>query len=255
LSLFAALDRRFAPAPDPRRVAWLESCTYAHRGLHGPGVPENSLAAFQGAVERGLGIELDVQLSRDGQPLVFHDWQLDRLTGESGPVAARTMAELCAIRLQGGPQVIPSLGMVLKLVAGKVPLLVEIKTRKDMQVEPVCMAVRRALEDYRGACAIIGFDPRVIRWFADNSPTTTRGLSFTLDGKPSLAGRIGRRLALWHSRPDFITSNIRDLPSRFAESQRRRGLKLVAWTIANPELRKRAEGCADALISEGAGLA
>jgi glycerophosphoryl diester phosphodiesterase len=254
LSLFAALDGRFAPVPDPRRVAWVDGCTYAHRGLHGPGVPENSLAAFQGAIDRGLGIELDVQLSLDGQPMVFHDWELDRLTAQSGPVAGRTQAALCAMKLLGGPQIIPSLAMVLKLVAGRVPLLIEIKSKRDMQVEPVCAAVLRALDGYRGNFAIIGFDPRVIRWFARQHPQMTRGLSFTDDGRKSPAARLGRHLALWYARPDFITYNVRDLPNPVAAAQRQRGLKLVAWTISDGELRARAAGCADASIAEGAGL-
>ena len=259
LSLFAPIDRRLAPLPDPRRIEWLTSCTYAHRGLHGPQVPENSLTAFAAAADRGLGIELDVQRSSDGQPMVFHDWELDRLTGENGPLAARGSAELGRIALSGchasSQDCIPTLRQVLDLVAGRVPLLVEIKSRRESRVAPLCLAVRRVLEGYRGAHAVIGFDPRVIRWFALHSPLTPRGLSFTDDGNKSLPRRIRRRLALWHARPDFITYNVKDLPDRFAASQRRRGIKLVAWTIASPELAERAAGHADTVIAEGAGIA
>ncbi len=222
--------------------------------MHGAGVPENSLAAFASAVERGFGIELDVQLSGDGQPVVFHDWELDRLTGETGPLAARAAAELGKVKLTGSDDAIPTLRQVLDLVAGRAPLLVEIKSRRETRVPPLCLAVRRELEGYRGPHAVIGFDPRVIRWFALYSPLTPRGLSFTDDGDKSLPRRIRRRLALWHARPDFITYNIKDLPDRFAANQRRRGMKLVAWTIATPELADRAAGLADAVIAEHAGL-
>ena len=98
----ALLDRLLAPAPDPARVRWLAQHEYAHRGLHGPGVPENSLSAFAGAIARGMGIECDIQRSGDGQAMVFHDWDLARLTGERGPVADRSAAALGQIMLGGG---------------------------------------------------------------------------------------------------------------------------------------------------------
>ncbi len=254
LSLFAPLDARFAPVPDPRRAGWLTNWTYAHRGLHGPGIPENSLSAFAAAVDRGLGIELDVHRAADGRPVVFHDWDLDRLTGERGPLAARPSIELAAIRLNGSAEAIPTLRQALDCVADRVPLLIEVKSRRETRIAPLCMAVRRELEGYTGPHAVIGFDPRVIRWFARHSPLTTRGLSFTEGGDRTLLARIQRRLALWRARPHFITYDVRDLPSRFATAQRRRGLKLVAWTVSSADLRQRAEGQADALIVEGAGL-
>ncbi|MGE3690493.1 MAG: glycerophosphodiester phosphodiesterase family protein [Novosphingobium sp.] len=254
LPLFALLDRTFAPVPDPRRVDWLAGCTFAHRGLHGPGKAENSPDAFVAAVERGYGIELDVQRSMDGQPMVFHDWELERMTAGTGPFAGRSAAQLGGIALKGGGGNIPSLTKVLELVGGRVPLLVEVKTRRETRVPPMCLAVRRALEGYRGPHAVIGFDPRVLRWFARYSPMTVRGLSFTEDSNRSLPGRIKRRLAMWHARPHFLTHDIRELPNRFTEDQRRRGLKLVSWTIADPESRERGLEWSDALICEGDGF-
>lgn len=254
LSPFGPVDRAFAPVPPPGRIGWLGAQPYAHRGLHGPGVPENSLAAFAGAVEAGFGIELDVQAAGDGLPVVFHDWELDRLTAETGPVARRTAGQLGTVRLTGSDQTVPTLGQVLALVNGQVPLLVEVKTRADTRVPPLCLAVRRALEGYRGPYAVIGFDPRVTRWFSVHSPLTPRGLSFTDGGALTLAGRVRRRLAFWHGRPDFITYDLTDLPNRFAAAQRRRGMALVTWTVASAEQRDRAAALADAVIAEGAGL-
>ena len=101
MSPFAPIDAWLCPPPDPARVGWLAQSTYAHRGLHGGGRVENSPSAFAAAIERGLGIECDVQRSRDGQAMVFHDWDLDRLTSESGQVNARDSAELCGIKLSG----------------------------------------------------------------------------------------------------------------------------------------------------------
>lgn len=254
LSLFALPDRTFAPVPDPRRIQWLVGCTFAHRGLHGPGLAENSLEAFAAAVERGYGIELDVQRSLDGQPMVFHDWELDRMTGENGPFDERSAAQLGAIALKGGGGTIPTLAKVLELVGGRVPLLIEVKTRRETRVPGICLAVRRALEGYRGPHAVIGFDPRVLRWFSKFAPMTPRGLSFTDHGNRTLPAMIKRRLSLWHARPDFLTYDIKDLPNRFAAGQRRRGLKLVAWTIADAEARQRGLDCADALICEHGGF-
>jgi len=254
LSLFAPIDRWLAPSPDPRKIAWIGEYTYAHRGLYGPGLPENSPAAFAAAIERGLGVECDVQRSSDGQAMVFHDWELDRLTGESGPVLARSAEQLGRIRLSGGADCIPTLRQFLDQVASRVPVLIEVKSRKDMRIAALCMAVRRVLEGYRGPHAVMSFDPRVSRWFARHSPQTVRGLVVTEENGKTLAGRLRRHFALWHARPNFLAYDIRDLPSRFATSQRKRGLPVASWTVRSPELRARAAEHADAPIAEGAGI-
>jgi glycerophosphoryl diester phosphodiesterase len=255
LSPFAPIDRLLAPAPDPGRVAWIGDYVFAHRGLHSAGIPENSPAAFASAIFGHFGIECDIQRSADGQAMVFHDWELDRLTGESGPVAGRSAAELGAIALTGGEDRIPTLRRLLDQIAGRVPLLIEIKSRREMDVAPICQAVRHALEGYQGPHGVMSFDPRVSRWFARHSPPTVRGLVVTEENDKAVPGRIKRHLALWHARPDFLAYDIRDLPSRFAASQRRRGLPVASWTVRSAELRKRAALHADAPIAEGLGIA
>lgn len=254
LSLLAPIDGWLAPPPDARKVGWIGSRTFAHRGLHGPGVPENSPTAFTAAIAHGLGIECDVQRTNDGQAMVFHDWELDRLTGESGPVIARSADELGAIVLSGGTDAIPSLRRFLDQVSGQVPLLIEVKSKRELGIVPLCLAVRRDLEGYRGPHAVMSFDPRVSRWFARHSPATVRGIVMTEENDKTLTGRLRRHLALWHAKPDFLAYDIRDLPSRFAASQRRRGLPLASWTVRSPELGARAARYADAPIAEGAGV-
>lgn len=254
MSLLAPLDRWRAPPPAPRKVSWIAGTTFAHRGLHGPGAPENSLAAFERAIARGLGIELDVQRSGDGQAMVFHDWELDRLTGESGPVARRSAEQLGALRLAGTGQCIPTLRQVLDLVAGRVPVLIEIKSRREARATALCLPVRRTLEGYRGPHAAMSFDPRVSGWFASHSPLTTRGLVVTEGDDKALPGRLRRHLALWTARPDFLAYDVRDLPSRFAAAQRARGIPVATWTVRSAEHRERAAGHADAPIAEGAGV-
>lgn len=255
---FALLDRWFSPTPDPRKVAWIGEYDYAHRGLHGPGVPENSPAAFERAVARGLGVELDVQRSSDGQPMVFHDWDLDRLTAETGAVARRSAAQLGAIALTGTTETtetIPTLRQVLSTIGGRVPVLIEIKSRRGQSVVALCLMVRRVLEGYTGPHAVMSFDPRVSCWYRKHSPHTVRGLVVSEGEDKALSGVLRRRLALWHARPDFLAYDVRDLPSSFAAGQRRRGLPLTTWTVRSAEHRERAAACADAEIFEGAPVA
>jgi glycerophosphoryl diester phosphodiesterase len=187
--------------------------------------------------------------------VVFHDFELDRLTRERGPVAERTAAQLGAIVLSGSDDTIPSLRQLLELVKGRVPLLIEVKARRDSRVAALCLAVRRVLEGYRGPHAVMSFDPRVSHWFARHSPHTVRGLVLSEEDDRTLPGMVRRRLWLWHAQPDFLAYDIRDLPSRFATAQRRRGLPLLTWTVRSAELAQRATEQADAPIAEGRGVA
>lgn len=256
LLLFASLDHWRSPPPRPSRVEWLGQWSYAHRGLHSPGVPENGPSAFAAAITRGMGIECDIRRSSDGQAIVFHDETLDRLTGETGLVAQRSAGELAKIVLAGSADQIPTLRQLLSQVAGQVPLLIEIKSERSQsrRVSAMCLAVRRELEGYTGAHAIMSFDPRVVRWFADHSKLTLRGLVVTEEDDKALPGMIRRRLSLWHARPDFLAYDIRDLPSRFAAGQRRRGLPVLTWTVRSAEHLERAAEHADAPIAEAAGV-
>ena len=255
MSPFAPLDRWLAPPSDTARVGWLRQATYAHRGLHGEGRVENSPSAFAAAIERGLGIECDVQRSRDGEAMVFHDWDLDRLTGEHGAVKARDAADLGRIAYTSSNDTIPTLSDLLAMIEGKVALLIEIKSKREVRFAPLCFAVRRALEGYRGPVAVMSFDPRAVRWFARHAPRIVRGLVVTEEGRRTLSGDLRRHLSLWQARAEFLAYDIRDLPSRFASGQRKRGLPLLTWTVRSPELAERARGFGAAPIAEGAGIA
>ena len=250
----ALIDRLFAPAPPPPRVAWLRGKQFAHRGLNGPGTPENSLSAASAAIARGLGIECDVQKSSDGTAVVFHDWELDRLTGETGPVGARSAEALRRIILNGSTDRIPSLRELLGLVRGLVPVLIEVKSKREKRDVPLCLAVRRVLEGYRGPHAVMSFDPRVVRWYRRHSPNTLRGLVVTEENARTFPWLLYRHWCLWHAQPDFLAYDVRDLPSRFAAAQRARGIPVLAWTVRSPELREVATRFADVPIAEGAGV-
>ncbi|HSF11865.1 MAG TPA: glycerophosphodiester phosphodiesterase family protein [Erythrobacter sp.] len=237
-------------APD-----WLTQWEYAHRGLHSAGVPENSSAAAQGAIAAGMGIECDIQMSRDNVPLVFHDWELDRLTKESGKIAARSAGDLCRIPLLGTSETIWPLAELLDLIAGRVPLLVEVKAQPHLPVAEPCIAIAKALEDYRGPLAVMSFDLKVGEWFAKHAPEVTRGLVITdtLDHGYKSAWRAPK--ALERAAPDFLASDVRDIPNALTALWRETGRPLLTWTVRSPETRERGLAHADALIAEGDGLA
>lgn len=233
---------------------WLTQWEYAHRGLHSPGVPENSIAAAEAAIASGLGIECDVQMSRDNIAMVFHDAELDRLTGERGRVFLRTAAELEAITLGTTGQRIGRLCDFLDYVAGRVPVLVEIKSPPDFAIE-TCVVVSQALAAYRGEHAIMSFDPRVLKWYAKHSPRCGRGLVATDTLDHGFKSTWRHPHALEAAVPDFLACDLRDLPNAIADLWRETGRPVLSWTVRTRQLRERALLHADALISEGDGLA
>ena len=255
LSPFALFDRLIVPTPDPMRVGWLRDWTFAHRGLHREGVPENSLAAFELAAEAGLGIECDIQRSRDHAAMLVHDWELDRLTGISGPLADYSAEELAQIAFLDSEHKLARLEDLLALVDGRVPILVEIKSRRRYDVEESCAAVRDALAGYEGLHAVMSFDPRVSRWFSEHSPQTVRGLVMREDEHGMTQQVWQRHLALWAAKPEFLAYHVAALPSRMVTDLRARGMPVPTWTVNSPESRSVGEAHADALIAEGAGLA
>ena len=240
---------RSAKADEERRPAWLTAVPYAHRGLHGPGRIENSRSAFEAAIAAGQGIECDVQLSRDGEAVVFHDYELGRLTNERGAVLDRSLAEIQRVKLKGQDESIPSLAEVLGLLAGRAPLLIEIKA-PHRKVGPLCASVLRALDSYAGRAAVMSFNPLVGAWFARRAPRVTRGLVVTEQERRGARGALGRRLALWRARPHFLACDIRDLPSRFASAQRVRGLPILTWTVRSRRDEQVASVEADQIIHE-----
>jgi glycerophosphoryl diester phosphodiesterase len=255
--LFALLDRWLAPPPAAGRCDWLGRALYAHRGFHdrAAGRIENSASAFAAAIAAGLGIECDVQRSRDGQAMVFHDDDLARLTAARARVADESAAVLAGLALTGSTDTIPTLAALLAQVGGQVPLLIEIKIARGGHIAPLCLAVRRALEGYAGPVAVMSFDPRVSGWFRRYAPRVPRGLVMTEANHRTVAGKARRHLALWRARPDFLAYDIDDIGGSFAQGQRRRGLPLLTWTVDNPNRAQRALARADAPIAEGAGLA
>ena len=251
------------PPRSDTRIGWLREAVFAHRGRHEAGqggagqggVPENTLAAFTAALAAGIGIECDVQLTADGQAAVFHDAALERLTAETGPIAARTAAQLAHIKLTGSNETIPLLPDLLKLVAGRAPLLIELKIPPGHSATPLAQAVAAALNHDLGTVAVMSFTPQVPRWFAHNMPNLPRGLIIRNSDWPGPLGPWRRARAIARARPDFLAVHIADLPAAFAARWRARGRPLATWTVRDAEQLARAHAHADALIAEDPALA
>jgi glycerophosphoryl diester phosphodiesterase len=228
----------------------------AHRGLWSPdGAPENSLGAFQAACAAGYGIELDVQLSADGEAVVFHDETLGRLTGAPGRLCDRTAAELAELRLSGTEERIPTLLETLALVGRRALVLVEIKTPAGA-VGPLEQRVHDIIIDHAGPVAVIGFNPYSHAWFAERFPGVLRGLdSYSYRDAKGLAPAQREAYArLEHAaiaRPHFLALGLDILPSPAATRLRAEGMPVVAWTVREPAQWSAVEDACDNLIFEG----
>ncbi|MGB3472173.1 MAG: glycerophosphodiester phosphodiesterase family protein [Erythrobacter sp.] len=234
---------------------WLTTTTYAHRGLHSAGVPENSLAAAEAAISRGLGIECDIQRSADGVAMVFHDWELERLTGHMGLVSESDARDLEALSLLDTDQSPVTLDRLLDAIGGQVPLLIEIKSQPGYDVEWTCLYVARLLTDYGGPAAVMSFDPRVSKWFAKNAPDICRGLVGTDSLRNGFEGVWRSSDDIEQARPEFLAIDRRDLALAEAAAWRASGKPLLSWTIRTAQDRETAATMADALIAEGEALA
>ena len=211
---------------------------YAHRGLWNERYPENSISAFRRAIEHGYGIEIDIRLSKDGQIVVFHDDDLKRVCGVDKKVSELTLTELKALRLCGTQETIPTLAEVLRLVGGRVPLLVEIKgERAD---DRLCRGASLMLDRYNGAFCVQSFSPLIIRWFKKYRPTYARGQlvtkinSKTRQGSRAVSFLLTHMLLNFLSRPDFISINghMRKRPGFFICTKLLHAEGFV-WTIRN----------------------
>jgi len=154
----------------------------AHRGFHdlSNGIPENSRAAFLAAIENGFGIELDIQMSRDGVAMVFHDYDLARLTGTAGAIRQKTAAELATLTLIGNDEPVPTLADVLELVAGRAALLIEVKDQDGAMGPNTGMleqAVANDLSEYKGPVAVMSFNPHSVAALAKHPPNIPRGIT------------------------------------------------------------------------------
>ena len=192
--------------------------------------------------------------SGDGRAIVFHDAELARLTGQSGLLCDHSVGEITGIRLSGSEDVIPTLRDTLDQIDGQVPLLIEIKIDRDRSVSPLCRAVRRDLEGYRGHVAVMSFDPRVAVWFRNHGGGTQYGMVLTESGARTFSGRVKQWLSIRSARPQFLACDVRDLPNRISRAQMARGAPLLSWTVRNAATLETALQAGATPIMEGAGV-
>lgn len=235
----------------------------AHRALHDRKVGriENSPAAIRAAVEAGYGIEIDLQLSKDGVAMVFHDDDLDRLTAEKGPVAHRTAAELGRIGLKGSDDRIPTLAEVLALVGGRVPLLIELKdqTLKLAQTDGALeRATAETLAGYDGPVALMSFNPHCIAHLAKLAPELPRGITTSAYDLQGWIGLDRARRAHLRDIPDydrveasFISHEARDLDRARVAELKAAGAAILCWTIRSAGAEVEARRVADNVTFEG----
>lgn len=251
-----AIMPRLLGKPD---TAAFRNWLYAHRGLHSnaPGrpeamAPENSMRAFQKAVDAGFGIELDVQMAKDDVPVVFHDFTLERICGVKGKVRDYTYEELQQFALCGSDQRIPKFEDVLKCVNGRVPLIVELKV--DGMDISVCEAADTLLLRYPGLYCIESFHPLALFWYRKHRKHVVRGQlseAFLKEGeyKGALYFLLQNLMFNWLTKPDFIAYNHKH--AGVAARKFCRGLyrnMAVAWTIKSKEELEAARGQFDLFI-------
>lgn len=240
---------------------WLTTRPVAHRGLHdaAAGTIENTPSAFAAAIAGSYAIECDIQISADGEAMVFHDQTLDRLTEASGRVDALRAADLKRVAFCGTGDRMLTLGELCELVADRVALFVEIKSRFDGDLR-LARRATEVLASYRGRVALMSFDPAPIAALRSCAPRLPRGIVAERrydhpEWKP-LSARTKRALAYFQhalrSRPQFIAYSVKDLPSPIPSLARNvLRIPVLTWTVRNEVDRARAARYADQMIFEG----
>jgi glycerophosphoryl diester phosphodiesterase len=243
-----------------RSLTWLTERPIAHRGLHdiSAGIVENTASAFNAAIAGNYAIETDVQISADGEAMVHHDDALGRLTEGREALAALPAAQIKAAKFKVGADRILTLGELCELVAGRVTLVIELKSRFDGDTR-IAARTAQVLKTYSGPVAVMSFDPTQIEALRTVAPALTRGIvaerSYDHHEWQRLTASQRRSLAfLLHaprSRPQFIAYAGRDLPGTAPAVARMFGVPILTWTIRSAAERTRVLRYADQVIFEG----
>ncbi len=233
---------------------------YAHRGLfdNTSEAPENSLTAFRNAVENGYGIELDVQLSKDKVPVVFHDATLKRMCGFDGNVWDYTLAELKSFKLLNSHETIPTFAEALEVIGGNVPIIIEYKL--DVPSNEVCKLANELLKNYNGPYCIESFHPLALMWYRKNRPDVVRGqLSMNFGKDKKYKGKLlyvflTYLLTNVATRPDFIAYKHFDANNISRRLCGKLGALRVAWTIRSQEQYEESKDKFDLFIFDSCRL-
>jgi glycerophosphoryl diester phosphodiesterase len=241
--------------------SWLTARPVAHRGLHDAsrGIIENMPGAAQAAISGNFAIECDIQLTSDGEAVVFHDDELDRLTEGRGALLAKTAAELQAVRFKGTDERMMTLGDLCSLVAGRVPLVIEVKSHFDGDRRLVAR-MAEVLSSYSGPAVGMSFDPDQVMALREHLASRPRGIvaerDYTAEDWPEASPAQRQEMThlrhFFRTRPDFVAYWVDELPSAAPWLARNLlGCPLLTWTVRTGEQRVRATRHADQMIFEG----
>ncbi len=234
----------------------------AHRAYHdrAAGRPENSPEAIEAAINAGYGIEIDLQLSKDNQAMVFHDYELDRLTAKTGLIRDHSAAELGEIHLTGGGSTIPTLAQVLAQIAGRTPLLIEIKDQDHNMgpnIGPLEQATATALTGYKGPVALMSFNPHTVARMAELCPDLPRGLTTGSYDYAEYAPLTADICDALRDIPDytrceasFISHECQDLDRPRIRALKSQGATILCWTVKSPADEDFARRFADNITFE-----
>ncbi|WP_112610203.1 glycerophosphodiester phosphodiesterase [Rhizobium sp. WW22] len=230
------------------KLAWLTERPVAHRGYHDMNkeVWENTLSAFNRAIEAGFAIECDLHYASDGVPVVFHDDDLQRVCNLPGEVRERTSAELGLLSIGGTRDKIPTLKQLLQLCGGKVPLVLELKGREGDD-EGFAESVLEVLEGYKGHVALMSFD----HWLLKDLKALEAPYPVGLTAEGNKPETFFQHDEAMHLGLDFISYFYGHLPNPFVTAQRQRSIPVITWTVRNEAARKHTFANADQMTFEG----
>jgi glycerophosphoryl diester phosphodiesterase len=241
---------------------WLTNAVIAHRGVHNGDVPENTIRAFGLAVEKGYAIELDVSMTKDKKLVIFHDKKLERLLGDPSLLKDMDYAKLISLKFPGSDEKVPLLSEVLTFIAGKVPLLIEIKN--EGEIGPLESQVYSALKAYKGKYAVQSFNPHTIGWFKKNAPHILRGqLSGSFEVSDEEVEKAGTSKLPWYkkvllsnlllnfvSRPNFIAYEVNNMDINTVKRIKELGVPVLGWTVRDAAVYQKFKGECDNFITE-----
>ncbi len=245
--------------PQLRDLSWLVATPFTHRGLHdkAKGIVENTSSAFAAAIHNNFAIECDLQLSADGEAMMFHDDSLERVMTTAGLVRDHTRRALQSMTYRDGNDRMQTLGELLEQVDGKVTLLIELKGPFDGD-QTLALRTLDVLKNYTGPYALMSYDPDFVATFAALAPNTVRGITADkIDDTEYQALPVERRLEmrnfthLERTRPNFVSYYWKDLPHPEVQRLRTAGHPVITWTIRSPEQATRALQYSDQITFEG----
>lgn len=234
---------------------WLTDKAFAHRGLHNPqkGIIENSMSAFELAIQNGYGVELDVLLSKDNIAMVFHDITLERLTSESGATSHRTSKELTRLNLSNSQDKIPTLKQILNKIDENGPILIEIKGDQN-EFAAISAAVWHDIKKYGGQVAVMSFYPEILKYFKIAHPSVICGLVATTIDDGDLQEEYFKEEnqieTIKKLNIDFLAYDIKTLPTQTTQYCKSNNIPILTWTVRTPEDNKKAQEFADNIIFE-----